>query len=181
MNEITAIPLAGIPDLQRAALAEARRIMRVAKGDRAAATILVYDELERRGLINQVERKALAGMHDIGMQRSASKSRSKSSKNDGPEDATGSYLQVSRMYDGMLTKGDTGPVALALAAGHVGSYEVVENPSGTGVVYAKNTRSYQSILGGAGAIIGSGFGPMGGAIGGAVGTVVGTIVDDCKD
>ncbi|WP_154674291.1 hypothetical protein [Nakamurella lactea] len=181
MNEFTAIPVAGIPDLQRAALAEARRMMREAKGDRAAATTLMYDELERRGLITQVERETLGKMHQVGLRSASSKSSASNDEHDRA-DATAGYLEVSRMYDRMLADGGTGPVALALAAGAVGSYEVVENPDGVpGVVYAKSNRNYQAILGGAGAIIGSGFGPLGGAIGGAVGGVIGTIVDDCKD
>lgn len=178
MNELTAMAGAGIGDLQRAALAEARRIMREAKGDRAVATRLVYEELVRRGLISKDEGAALTAMHDLGQQGVSSKT---SEKQQGRADHTAAYLQVSKMYDGMLADGGSGPVALALAAGAVGSYEVVENPGGTGVVYAKSNRNYQAILGGAGAIIGSGFGPLGGAIGGAIGGVVGTIVDDCKD
>jgi hypothetical protein len=177
MNELTAMVGAGIPELQRAALAEARRIMRQAKGDRDAAVRLVYDELVRRELITEPERDMLTAMHDLGLQSASAKK----GQQDGPVDATAGYLQVSRMFDGMLAEGSTGPVALALASGAVGSYEPVENPGGTGVIYAKNNRNYTAVLGGAGAIIGAGFGPMGGAIGGAIGTVVGTIVDDCKD
>ncbi len=86
------------------------------------------------------------------------------------------------VYDELLRRGDTGPVALALAAGTVGSYEVVPGEDGTTVVYAKSNRSYQGILGGAGAIIGGAIGgSQGAAIGGAIGGVIGTIVDDCKD
>lgn len=86
------------------------------------------------------------------------------------------------MYNGLLAKGDTGPVALTLAAGAVGSYEPVPGDDGATVVYAKSNRSYQGILGGAGAIIGGAIGGAPGAsIGGAIGGVIGTIVDDCKD
>lgn len=90
------------------------------------------------------------------------------------------------MYQDMLASGTAGPAALALAGGVVGSYEPVASGDGTSVVYAKSTRSYQGILGGAGAIIGGSLGGSlggapGAAIGGAIGGVIGTIVDDCKD
>ena len=85
------------------------------------------------------------------------------------------------MYQDMLASGTAGPAALALAGGVVGSYEPVASGDGTSVVYAKSTRSYQGILGGAGAIIGGSLGGApGAATGGAIGGVIGTIVDDCK-
>lgn len=168
----------GVTDVQHAALAEARRLMREAKGDRRAATVLVFDRLCELGWISESERDALTKMHQIGADSSAEQA----DQDAGRPVATAAYLDVRRRYDELLITGSASPVALALAAGAVGSYEVVPGDDGTTVVYAKSNRSYQGILGGAGAIIGGAIGGApGAAIGGAIGGVVGTIVDDCKD
>lgn len=165
---------AGVADLQQAALAEARRFMREAKGDRRVATELVLDRVRELGWISDDERALLTKMYAADRRpQNARRSRG---------DATAAYLEVRGIYGDMLAGGATGPVAIALAAGVVGSYEPVDGGDGTTVVYAKSTRSYQGILGGAGAIIGGAFGGApGAAIGGAIGGVIGTIVDDCKD
>jgi hypothetical protein len=169
----------GVTDLQHAALAEARRLMSEAKGDRRVATGLVFDRLHELGWISATERDALQRMHEIGAESSE---QQKGDQTAVRPVATSAYLEVRGMYDELLTKGDSGPVALALAAGAVGSYEAVQGDDGATVVYAKSNRSYQGILGGAGAIIGGAIGGApGAAIGGAIGGVVGTIVDDCKD
>jgi hypothetical protein len=174
MTELASV--VGVGDLQLAALAEARRIMKLAKGDRIAATRIVFDKLQDLGLISDTERDVLADMHERGM-RVASDPRGKERT-----DASAAYFRARETYNGLLASGKASQVALALAAGDVGSYEPVPDPGGSGgVVYAKNNRSYTSILGGAGAAIGSAWGPIGAGIGGAIGTVVGTIVDDCKD
>lgn len=178
MVELTQTIGVGVADLQHAALAEARRLMREAKGDRRAATLLVFDRLRELGWLSDKERDVLVTMHEIG----AESSEHKGNQHDGRPVATTAYLEVRAIYDELLTSGDAGPVALVLAAGAVGSYEVVPGDDGGTVVYAKSNRSYQSVLGGAGAIIGGAIGGApGAAIGGAIGTVVGTIVDDCKD
>lgn len=169
----------GVVDLQYAALAEARRLMREAKGDRRVATGLVFERLRDLGWISESERDVLYKMHEIGAEPPE---KQKGQPKDGRPVATAAYLEVRRMYDELLTKGDAGPVALALAAGATGSYEAVPGDDGATVVYAKSNRNYQGILGGAGAIIGGAIGGApGAAIGGAIGGVVGTIVDDCKD
>lgn len=169
----------GVGDLQHAALAEARRLMREAEGDRRVATGLVFERLHDLGWVSASERDVLQKMHEVGGQAAE---QHKGDGSDSRADATGAYLEVREMYDALLTRGDAGPVALALAAGAVGSYEAVPGDGGTTVVYAKSNRSYQGILGGAGAIIGGAIGGApGAAIGGAIGGVVGTIVDDCKD
>jgi hypothetical protein len=117
-------------------------------------------------------------MHEIG----AAPTEAAGERKDGRPIATAAYLEVRRLYDELLTRGDAGPVALVLAAGAAGSYESVPGDDGATVVYAKSNRNYQGILGGAGAIIGGAIGGApGAAIGGAIGGVVGTIVDDCKD
>lgn len=176
MGEFTQVIGVGVPDVQHAALAEARRFMREAKGDRRVAAKLVFDRLRELGWISESERDVLVKMNDVGADVSASQ------EGTGRSDATTAYLQVRRMYDELLVAGGTGPVALALAAGAVGSYEASDPGDGTMVVYAKSTRNYQAVLGGAGAIIGGALGGApGAAIGGAIGGVVGTIVDDCKD
>jgi hypothetical protein len=168
----------GVADLQQAALAEARRLMREAGGDRRVATGLVFERLHDLGWVSAPERDVLQKMHEVG----ASAARQEEGGKGGRPDAARAYLEVREMYHTLLTRGDASPVALVLAAGAVGSYEPVPGDDGTTVVYAKSNRSYQGILGGAGAIIGGAIGGApGAAIGGAIGGVVGTIVDDCKD
>lgn len=173
----------GVADLQHAALAEARRLMGEAKGDRDVAAGLAFDRLRELGLLTQAERDVLGTIHDIGAKAARGPAVGPTGgQADARPVATGAYLEVRRLYDGLLTAGGTGEVALVLAAGAVGSYEPVPGADGTTVVYAKSNRSYQGILGGAGAIIGGAFGGApGAAVGGAIGGVIGTIVDDCKD
>ncbi|HQZ00236.1 MAG TPA: hypothetical protein PLQ63_09510 [Propionicimonas sp.] len=167
----------GVGDLQHAALAEARRYMREAKGDRAVATKLVFARVADLGWITDDERDVLVKMHS--MEADARPSKAGEQRTTVPPST---YFGVRKLYDGLLATGDASPVALALAAGAVGAYEAEPSDDGTTVVYAKNTRSYQGILGGAGAIIGGALGGSpGAAIGGAIGGVIGTIVDDCKD
>ncbi len=177
--ELTQTVGLGITDLSQAALAEARRLMREAKGDRRVATGLAFDRLLELGWISATERDVLHRMHEVG---AASSERQKGDQDTPRPVATAAYLEVRGMYQELIAKGDAGPVALALGAGAVGSYEAVPGDDGTTVVYAKSNRSYQGILGGAGAIIGGALGGApGAAIGGAIGGVIGTIVDDCKD
>ena len=179
MIEFTQTSVVGVADLQHAALAEARRLMREAKGDRRVATGLMFERLHDLGWITASERDVLQRMHDIGAESPESQ---KGDQRAVHKVATAAYLEVRDIYDGMLATVGTSPVALALAAGAVGSYEAVTNDDGATVVYAKSTRNYQGILGGAGAVIGGALGGApGAAIGGAIGGVVGTIVDDCKD
>ena len=169
----------GVAELQHAALAEARRLMREAKGDRVVATGLVFERLHDLGWITAEERDVLTRMHQVGVESST---QHKEDRSAGRPVATAAYLEVRGMYDELLTRGGAGPVALALAAGAVGSYEAVPGADGATVVYAKSGRSYQGVLGGAGAVIGGALGGApGAAIGGAIGNVIGTIVDDCKD
>lgn len=179
MVELTQTVGVGVVDLQHAALAEARRLMREAGGDRRVATGLVFDRLHDLGWISASERDVLQRMHELGAKSSK---QPRADQHAARPVATHAYLEVRDMYEELLTKGDASPVALALAAGAVGSYEAVPGDDGATVVYAKSNRSYQGILGGAGAIIGGAIGGApGAAIGGAIGGVVGTIVDDCKD
>lgn len=158
----------GVADMQHAALGEARRLMREAKGDRRVAARLVYDLLVERGWLASGERDVLVKMLEVGTS--------------GKGTADAHYREVRRMHDGLIVARDTGPVALALSAGVVGSYEAVEAEDGTVSTMAANTRNYQAVLAGAGAVIGGVFGgPGGAAAGGAIGGVIGYIVDDCKD
>lgn len=171
----------GVPDLQRAALAEARRFMREAKGDRGVATRLVFDRLVELGWITAEERDVLVRMHQVGAPKAVPAKAAGVAAQRVPV-AARAVLEVQGMYDGLIARRGTSPVALALAAGAAGAFEADAGDDGTTVVYAKSTRSYQGILGGAGAIIGGAIGGApGAAIGGAIGGVIGTIVDDCKD
>lgn len=175
MDKLTQTLGVGVADLQRAALSEARRVARDSRGDRRVATELVFDQLRELGWISDEERDVLTKMFEIGAEKAGVQARR---LEDGRPDATAAYLQVRRMYDELLLKGDAGAVALTLAAGATGSYEAVAEGDGTSVAYAKSDRNYQAVLGGAGAIIG---GAIGGAEGAAIGGAIGTIVDDCKD
>lgn len=176
MREFTPTIGVGVADLQHAALAEARRFMREAKGDHAVATRLVFDRLAELGWVSDAERNVLVSMHEVGATPGKQVAQERS------RIAAGDHQRMRTMYDGLLAKGDSSPVALVLAAGAVGAYEAEPSDDGTTVVYAKSNRSYQSVLGGAGAIIGGALGGApGAAIGGAIGGVIGTIVDDCKD
>jgi hypothetical protein len=158
----------GVAEMQHAALGEARRLMREAKGDRRVAAHLVYDLLVERGWLAAGERDVLVKMLEVG------------TAGNGAADAQ--YREVRRMHDGLIVSGGASPVALALAAGVVGSYEVVEAKDGTVSVMAASKRNYQAVLGAAGAVIGGAFGGgLGAAAGGAIGGVIGYIVDDCKD
>ncbi|MBM6623198.1 hypothetical protein JTF08_16435 [Micrococcaceae bacterium RIT802] len=158
----------GVAEMQHAALGEARRLMREAKGDRRVAARLVYDLLVERGWLAAGERDVLVKMLEVG------------TAGNGAADAQ--YREVRRMHDGLIVSGGASPVALALAAGVVGSYEVVEAKDGTVSVMAASKRNYQAVLGAAGAVIGGAFGGgLGAAAGGAIGGVIGYIVDDCKD
>lgn len=179
MVEFTQAPGAGVADLQRAALAEARRMMRQAKGDRRVARKLVFERLRELGWISEKEQAVLDKMYEVGGVGSPKQSAQLA---DGRTDATADFHKARRLYDQLLVSGDTGPVALVLAAGAAGSFEAVEGDDGTATVFAKSDRNYQGVLGGAGAVIGGAIGgAAGAAIGGAIGSVVGTIVDDCKD
>lgn len=172
----------GVPDLQRAALAEARRFMRQAKGDRGVATRLVFDRLVELGWITAEERDVLVRMYQVGAPKPVKAVKAGGAAPQRVRVAARAVLDVQGMYDGLIARGGTSAVALALAAGAAGSFEAEPGDDGTTVVYAKSTRSYQGILGGAGAIIGGALGGApGAAIGGAIGGVIGTIVDDCKD
>lgn len=158
----------GVAEMQHAALGEARRLMREAKGDRRVAAQLVYDLLVERGWLSGGERDVLVKMLEVGTA--------------GKGAADAQYREVRRMHDGLIVSGGTGPVALALSSGVVGSYEPVEAEDGTVLVMAASKRNYQAVLGGAGAVIGGAFGGVtGAAVGGAIGGVIGYIVDDCKD
>lgn len=163
----------GIGDLQQAALAEARRFMREAKGDRDVATVLVLDRLVELTWITGAERDVIAKMYELG--------RVAGPPGAGKVPAT-AYAQVQELYHGLIGDGRTGQVGLVLAAGAAGSFRTEVAADGTTTTFAAAARSYQGILGGAGAIIGGALGGApGAAIGGAIGGVIGTIVDDCKD
>lgn len=160
----------GVQDLQQAALAEARRFMREAKGDRDVATVLVLDRLVELTWITRAERDVIVKMYERG--RAA----------DSPAGAARAHGEVQKLYHGLIADGRTGQVALVLAAGAAGSFRTEVADDGTTTTLAAAARSYQGILGGAGAIIGGALGGApGAAIGGAIGGVIGTIVDDCKD
>lgn len=182
MVEFTQTPGAGIADLQRAALAEARRMMREAKGDRRVARKLVFERLRELGWISEKERTLLDKMYEVGDGSGKHDGKHDGEPDGARTDATADFLKARRLYDQLLVSGNAGPVALVLAAGAAGSFEAVEGDDGTAMVLAKSNRNYQGVLGGAGAVIGGAIGGApGAAIGGAIGGVIGTIVDDCKD
>ena len=174
MVEFTQTIGVGVGDLQHAALAEARRVMHEAKGDRGVAAVLMFDRLSELGLISESEREVLVKMHKADAESSVE-------QKGGPSGGRSPYFEVRGMYDELLTKGGASPVALVLASGLVGSYEPVPSDDGTTVVYAKSNGNYEATLAAAGAVIGGvlGGGP-GAALGGAIGGVIGKVVDDCR-
>jgi hypothetical protein len=159
----------GAGEVAQAALAESRRIMRSAKGDRREAGKLLLNKVRELGWINEAEQRSIQELLDLAATTDASGKKT-----------TTAYFEARKVHHAMLAEGKAGPVALALASGAVGAFEPVETPGG--VIYKTNTHNYQQVLGGAGAMIGGALGGApGAAIGGAIGTVIGTIVDDCKD
>jgi hypothetical protein len=173
MAEFTQTIGVGVGDLQHAALAEARRVMREAKGDRGAAASLMIGRLAELGFISESEREALVTMHEADAGSSVEKKA-------GPG-TNAAYFTVRGIYDELLTKGGSSPVALVLASGLTGSYEPVPSDDGTTVVYAKSNGNYEASLAAAGAIIGGVLGGgAGAALGGAIGGVIGKVVDDCR-
>ena len=169
MTEFTPTFGFGVGEIAQAALEESRRIMKSAKGDRREAGKLMLKKVQELGWINEAEQKRIEKLLELAMTGGSDTNKT-----------TAAYFEARKVHHAMLAEGKTGPVALALASGAVGTFEPVETP--TGVIYKTNTRSYTGVLGGAGAIIGGALGGApGAAIGGAIGTVIGTIVDDCKD
>jgi hypothetical protein len=168
MTEFTPTFVFGVGEIGQAALEESRRIMRSAKGDRHEAGKLLLDKARELRWINEAEQRSIQRLLDLATIGGSGK------------ETTAAYFEARKVHHEMLAEGKAGPVALALASSAVGAFEPVETPSG--VIYRTSNRSYQSVLGTAGAIIGGALGGApGAAIGGAVGGVIGTIVDDCKD
>jgi hypothetical protein len=169
MNEITPRFGFGVGEVGQAALEEARRLMRSAKGDRRQAAKLLLGKVRELGWITESEEASVQKLLELATTDASGKGH-----------ATAAYFEARNVHHAMLADGKAGPVALALASGAVGAFEPVETPNG--VVYRTSGRSYQGVLGTAGAIIGGALGGApGAAIGGAIGGVIGTIVDDCKD
>ena len=107
MAEQLQMNVIGVAEMQHAALGEARRLMREATGDRRVAAHLVYDLLVERGWLVAAERDVLVKMLEVGSA--------------GKDAADAQYREVRRMHDGLIVAGGSSPVALALAAGVVGS------------------------------------------------------------
>lgn len=166
----------GMADLQRTALAEARRYMREAKGDRVVATGLVLERLVELTWITAGERDVILKMFGVGRQPGPVAGIH------GVPVAAEDHARVQRLYDGLITDGSTSDVALVLAGGIAGSFQVVTETDGTTSVFLAAKKNYQAVLGGAGAIIGGALGGgVGAALGGAIGGAIGYVVDDCKD
>jgi hypothetical protein len=159
----------GVGEVGQAALEESRRIMKTAKGDRREAGKLLLNKVRELGWINEAEQRTVQQLLELA-----------TTDGSGKKDTTKAYFEARKVHQTMLAEGKAGPVALALAGGAIGAFEPVETPNG--VIYKASSRSYQAVLGSAGAIIGGALGGApGAAIGGAIGGVIGTIVDDCKD
>ena len=118
MAEFTQTIGVGVGDLQHAALAEARRVMHEAKGDRGVAAVLMFDRLSELGWISASERDVLVKMHEADAGPSVE-------QKGGPSGGRSPYFEVRGMYDELLTKGGASPVALVLASGLVWSGRVV--------------------------------------------------------
>ena len=131
------------------------------------------------GWISGDERDVLVKLYQPGGSKAAKSAKVAQTDDQRVRIAARDYLNLRKSHAGLLARGDASPVALAPASGAVGSSEAEAGDDGTTVVYAKSNRSYQGILGGAGAIIGGALGGApGAAVGGAIGGVSGMIVDD---
>ena len=159
-----------VGDLQAAVVREATLIMKRAMGDRQVAAGLVLEKLAELDLVSKEELRALSQLSKLEFEAAA-----------GKIEAKDAYIKARELHSGLIATATTGPVALALSAGSVGSYQSIEEQNGTQtVVYKKSGGNWQGTLAGAGAIIGGVLGGVGGAaIGGAVGGVVGKVVDEC--
>lgn len=161
----------GTGELQRAARAEANRIMKESDGDELAGTKMLIEKLRDLELIHHGEVETLGRLCEIGFESTA-----------GKKNARDAYFEVRQIYHGLLADGGASPVALALASSASGSYTMTPDADNPGnVVFAKIGNNWETRLGIAGAVIGGALsGGVGGAIGGQIGGILGGIVDECK-
>jgi hypothetical protein len=169
MTELSTVFGVGTGDLQNAAIDEAQRIIKQAKGDRLVATRMLLDKLRELDLIDKNEVEVLGKLCTIGFHTTT-----------GKKDAKAGYFEARELYQGILVSGKASPVALAFASSAAGSYTPVDDGSG-GVVFKKSGGNWQDTLTAAGATIGGILGgPAGAGLGAVIGGVGGKIVDECR-
>jgi len=120
----------GVSDLQEAAVQEATRIMRRARGDRRAATAELLRMLREWELVTDEELSLLTKLGELGFDAA-----------DGRIEAEGAYLKARTLRNELVVRRSS-PVALAIASSDVGSYTAGETKDGH-VVYKKSSPNWQ--------------------------------------
>jgi hypothetical protein len=167
-------PMIGVSggDLQDAVRAEVARILKETNGDELAQSKLLIEMLREGGLLADTDVEVVSRLSEIHHEASAEK-----------RSASEAYFESRELYNGMLARGKSSPVALALASCSVGSYEITEDPDVSGgVVITATKRTWEDRGALIGAYVGGRLGGGDGAIiGAAIGGAVGKAVDKCLD
>jgi hypothetical protein len=167
--ELTPMIGVGAGDDKHAVRAEVARIIKQTKGDELAQSKLLIEMLRKRGLLADPDIEVVSRLSEVSHETKA-----------GKRTARQGYFESRELYNGMLARGKSSPVALALASSSVGSYTMKEDSDGSGVVFAtKTTWEDRGQL--IGAAVGAIWGGAGAVIGGLVGGAVGGAVDECVD
>ena len=145
--ELTPMIGVGAGDVQHAVRAEVARVLKETKGNELAQSKLVIEMLRERGLLAAADVKVVSRLSQISHETSA-----------GKRSAKEGYFESRELYNGMLARGKSSPVALALASSSVGSYTMTEDADGSGgVVFAKAKQTWED----RGKLIGAGVGAIG--------------------
>jgi hypothetical protein len=161
----------GAGDFQHAVAAEVERILNETKGDVLAQHELLNRMLRERGLITDKEVEVLSRLAQVGHEAGGNE-----------RGARKGYFEARDLHNRLLAGGEASPVALVIASSAVGSYEVTEDPNGSGgVIFKKSSGDWEGRGAKIGAVVGAFWGPAGAALGGLVGGAVGHAVDKCLD
>jgi hypothetical protein len=177
--EITPMIGVGAGDFQLAVAAEVKRILKETKGDVLAQHELLTGMLHERGLITDKEVEVVSRLAEVGHDAGAGKKSGK----EGMKSAKEGYFESRDLYNRLLASGEASPLALVIASSAVGSYEITEDPDGSGgVIFAKTSGEWEGRGTKIGGLVGAYFGGVGGAaLGGLIGGSVGKAVDECLD
>jgi hypothetical protein len=169
--ELTPMFGVGAGDVQHAMRAEVARILKETKGDELAQSRILIEMLRERGLLADADVKVVSRLSELSQETAA-----------GRRSAHEGYFESRELYNGMLARGDSSPLALALASSSVGSYAPTVDADGSGgVVFAAKKATWEDRGQLIGAAVGSLWGGAGAVIGGLVGGAVGGAVDECVD
>jgi hypothetical protein len=168
--EISPMIGVGAGDFQHAVAAEVERILKETKGDVLAQHKLLTGMLHERGLITDKEVEVVSRLAEVGHEAGA-----------GKKSAKEGYFESRDLYNTLLASGEASPLALVIASSAVGSYEITEDPDGSGgVIFAKTSGDWEGRGTKIGGLVGAYFGGVGGAaLGGLIGGAVGHAVDKC--